>query len=206
MARAIDGLAGVAGLEVHVGCRDLRGRRGSGGRARSDEPGEATRLVAAVRAETDLPVLAKLGDVGPDPGEVAAAAVDGGADAIAAIGGLPARGIDLGERRPALGSGAGWLSGPPILPVAVDIVARVARAVRVPVIGIGGVAVIEDVLAMLMAGSTAVGLATAVLRDPSLPGRLALELEAWCRTEGVASIDALVGAAAPRAGRRTRGR
>jgi dihydroorotate dehydrogenase (NAD+) catalytic subunit len=96
------------------------------------------------------------------------------------------------------------LSGPAIGAVALDVVARVARAVRVPIVGIGGVATLDDVLAMLMAGATAVGLATAVLADPSLPGRLAVELEAWCRAEGVGSVSEIVGVASARPGARSR--
>jgi dihydroorotate dehydrogenase (NAD+) catalytic subunit len=210
LAAAASDRSGVAGLELHLGCRDLRVRRRSDG-ARPSDPAAVGRLVAAARAETDLPILAKLGRgvlgaVGApgDPAAVAVAAVEAGADAICAIDGVPAWAVDRDARASALGSGYGMLTGPAIAPVAIDIVARVARAVRVPVVGIGGVATLDDVLGILMAGATAVGLATAVLGDPSLPGRLAVELEEWCRAEGVGSLSEVVGAASVRPGARGR--
>ena len=206
LARAADARSGVAGLELHIGCHDLGGRRRGGKADASMDPVAAATRVAAVRAETDLPVLAKLSGLAPDVGQVAAAAVEAGADAICAIDGLPATAIDRAGRRSALGSEVGSLSGRAILPVALRVVAQVARAVRVPVIGIGGVATLDDVLDLLMAGASAVGMATAVLGDPALPGRLARELDAWCRAEGVGSVSELVGAAAPQRGGRARRR
>ena len=208
LARAVDAQPGVAALELHLGCRDLGGRRGGPGGDGSIDPDIAARRVAAGRAETELPVLVKLGALAPDAGQVAVAAVEAGADAICAIDGVPAIAIDLAGRRPALGREPGSLSGPAILPIAERVVAQVARAVRVPVVGIGGVATLDDVLALLMAGASAIGMATAVLADPTLPGRLALELEAWCRAEGVGPVREIVGVglASSRGGRRDRRR
>jgi dihydroorotate dehydrogenase (NAD+) catalytic subunit len=204
LARAADSRSGVAGLELHLGCQDLRTRRRRDlGAGAGHDPDAAMARVAAARAETDLPILAKVSADAPDPGEVAAAAVEGGADAICAIDGLSAAAIDPHRRRPMLGS-EGRLSGPAILPVALRAVGQVVREVRVPIVGIGGVATLDDVLRMLQAGASAVGMATAVLADPSLPGRLSLELESWCRAEGVGSITELVGAGPPARSRRSR--
>jgi dihydroorotate dehydrogenase (NAD+) catalytic subunit len=208
LARAADAQSGVAGLELHLGCRDVGARRRHNGTKAdaSIEPDAVRAHVAAVRAETDLPILAKVGAFAPDVGLVAAAAVEGGADAICAIDGLPSVAIDRAGRRLALGSEVGSLSGPAILPVALLAVAQVARSVRVPIVGIGGVATLDDVLDLLMAGASAVGMATAVLGDPALPGRLARELDAWCRAEGITSIREIVGAASPQRRGRTRRR
>jgi dihydroorotate dehydrogenase (NAD+) catalytic subunit len=205
LARAADAQRGVAGLELHLGCRDGHRTRRPGAVDASRDPDAAAAVVRAVRAETSLPVIAKLGATAPDVGAIAAATVDGGADAIAAIDGVPAHAVDGERRSPGLGAGAGMLSGPAVAPVALRVVAEVARAVRVPIIGIGGVATLDDVLDLLMAGASAVGMATAALADPGLPGRLAVELEAWCRAEGVASPSEIVGVASgKRSGRRRR--
>jgi len=204
LARAADAQPSVAGLELHLGCPDMRRGRRPRSPDPSRDPDAAAAVVRAVRLETSLPVIAKLGANAPDAGAVASAAVDAGADAVAAIDGVPASAIDRDRRRPGLGAGWGMLSGPAVAPVALRVVGEVAAAVRVPVIGIGGVATLDDVLAFLMAGASAVGLATSTLGDPGLPGRLAQELEAWCRAEGLASPSEIVGAAMPRRGGRRR--
>jgi dihydroorotate dehydrogenase (NAD+) catalytic subunit len=203
LARATDAQPGIAGLELHLGCRDLRRARRVGADP-SHDPDAVAAIVRAVRAESSLPVIAKLGGTAPDAGEVAVAAVEAGADAICAIDAMPALAIDRVGHRPALGAGGGRLSGPALTPIALGVVQQVARAVRVPIVGVGGVATLDDVLDMLMAGASAVGMATAALADPGLPGRLAQALEAWCRAEAVESPREIVGTASQRRAARRR--
>jgi dihydroorotate dehydrogenase (NAD+) catalytic subunit len=133
-----------------------------------------------------------------DAREIAKAVAAAGADAISAIAPLAALTLDRARRRPALGGRSAWLSGPAIRSQALQVVHQVAGAVGIPVIGIGGVSTLDDVLDMLAAGASAVGLATAALADPSLPGRLGEDLAEWCQGAGVGDVGELVGSAQPR--------
>jgi dihydroorotate dehydrogenase (NAD+) catalytic subunit len=115
---------------------------------------------------------------------------------------LPALALEPERGRALLGTAYGGLSGPALKPVGLRVVYEIAQVVKVPVVGLGGVATLDDVLDYLSAGAAAVGLATAALADPTLPGRLGQELADWCTEEGLA-LDGLVGRALPR--RRDRG-
>jgi dihydroorotate dehydrogenase (NAD+) catalytic subunit len=141
--------------------------------------------------------------VAPDLREIARAVAAAGADAISAIGPLPALALASDRQRALLGTAYGGLSGPLLKPVGLRAVYEIAQAVSVPVIGVGGAADLDDVLDYLAAGATAVGLATAALADPTLPGRLALELAEWCVRRRIDHVRELVGTALPR--RRDRG-
>jgi dihydroorotate dehydrogenase (NAD+) catalytic subunit len=193
LASVLDGRSEVAGLEVNLAC----GERRYGGLPFGLSPDATRRAVGAVRGATALPVIAKLTPAAEDARAVALAAVEAGADAISATGSMPGLAIDRARRQPALGSTYGGLSGPGLKPVALRVVHDIAQVVRVPIVGVGGVARLEDVLDYLMAGASAVALATAALADPGLPGRLGRELEGWCRDEGLGSHRDIVGAALP---------
>jgi dihydroorotate dehydrogenase (NAD+) catalytic subunit len=199
LARRLDVLPGVAGLELDLSGPD----RARGGLPIGLDVGASELATVAARAATELPVIVKLTPVAPDVREMARAVAAAGADAISAIGSLPALAIDPGRHRPALGSPYGGLSGPAIKAVALRVVYEIAQVVRVPVIGIGGISSLDDVLDFLAAGASAVGLVTAALADPELPGRLAVELAAWCEREGVGDVATLRGTALPQ--RRDRG-
>jgi dihydroorotate dehydrogenase (NAD+) catalytic subunit len=134
----------------------------------------------------------------PDVRALARAIVDAGADAITAINTLPAFAPSPERTGPGLGSGFGGLSGPAIRPIALRVVAEVAAAVDLPIVGVGGVSSLDDVLDFLAAGASAVGLATAALAEPGLPGRLASLLADECRRRGLTGHRALVGTARPR--------
>jgi dihydroorotate dehydrogenase (NAD+) catalytic subunit len=202
-AGTVDGHPEVAGVELDLALPG-RGSGGRTGRPIGAEVETAEVATVAARAATQLPLIVKLPALMADPREVARAVTAAGADAISAIAPLPAFALDAKHRTAALGSGAGWLSGPAIRTVALRVVHAVAGAVRIPVIGIGGVSSLDDVLDMLAAGASAVGLATAALADPRLPGRLGKELEACCAREGVADVGELVGTSQPRARQRSR--
>jgi dihydroorotate dehydrogenase (NAD+) catalytic subunit len=157
----------------------------------------AASYVGAARRGTDLPIIAKLTAAAADVRAVARSVEDAGADAIAAINTLPGFALAADRRGPALGSDYGGLCGPALRPIALRVVWEVAQVVDVPVIGIGGVAGIDDVLDFLAAGASAVGVGVAAMADPMLPVRLADELADACRARGLASAHELVGTALP---------
>lgn len=157
---ALEELEGVRGVELPLAAHG----------ALAPEP--ARRLVAGIRAATQLPLIVKLPGEAPDLVGLAAAVADAGADAVALIDGLPAEADPAGDGNRI----AGRLYGPALFPLALRAVAEVAAAVEVPVIGLGGVSGPADVRAMLSAGASAVGLGAALLADPWAAARIAGEL------------------------------
>lgn len=154
-------------------------------------------MTAAVRRATDLPLLVKLSPNVADVRPIARAIADAGADALTAINTLSGIAIVPDRSRPLLGNIYGGLSGPAVKPVALRIVYEAAQAVQIPVVAIGGVTELADVLDFLAVGAVAVQVGTAIFADPTLPVRLVDELEAECRGRGLASYRDLVGTALP---------
>jgi dihydroorotate dehydrogenase (NAD+) catalytic subunit len=191
--RRVEDLPGIAGIEVNLSCGG-----GRGGAIPGLEAAPAASYVGAARRSTDLPVIAKLTAAAGDVRSVARAVEDAGADAIAAINTLPGLLPGPDRQGPALGSIYGGLCGPALRPIALRVVWEVAQAVDIPVIGIGGVATVDDVLDFLAVGATAVGVGVAAQADPMLPVRLADELADACRERGIDSVSRLVGTALPR--------
>ncbi len=191
-ARRLEGVPGIAGVELNLSCAN-----GSRGNAFGLDPQTASNAVTAVRRACDLPLIAKLTAAASDVRAVARACEDAGADAISAINTLPGLAVAADRRSPALGSGYGGICGPALRPIALRVVYEVAQAVTLPVIGIGGIATLEDVLDMLAVGAVAVGVGVAALADPMLPVRLADELADACRARGLADVAALTGTALP---------
>jgi dihydroorotate dehydrogenase (NAD+) catalytic subunit len=167
-----------------------------------EDPEPMIGAVRAARAALDMPVLVKLSPHGQDLGRAARLAADAGADGLVAINSFgPVLSIDIETAMPRLGgpNGYGWISGPALKPLAVRCVRDVARAVDLPVIGVGGVARGTDVVEMLMAGASAVGVCTAaILRGPTIFGRLATELDTWLDSHGYAAARDVVGLALQR--------
>ena len=155
----------VAGLELNLACPD----RGRGALPIGLDVEASELATVTARAATDLPLIVKLTAVAPDLREIARAVAAAGADAISAIGPLPALALDEGRRGALLGTTYGGLSGPVLKPIGLRAVYEIAQVVSVPIIGIGGVGTLDDVLDYLAAGATAVGMATAVLAEPALP-------------------------------------
>jgi dihydroorotate dehydrogenase (NAD+) catalytic subunit len=188
-AEVLDELAGVAAIEINLSCPN-RDRAGSNF---DWDPDQTARVVAAVRASTGLPIIAKL-SAGPVAiVDVALAAKAAGADALSLINSIPAMAIDVERRRPAVAAGVGGLSGPAIKPIAVRMVHDVAAAVSVPVIGIGGIGGLADSLEFLMAGASAMQVGSAIFAHP---GRLTLlidELAAWMASHHIERLDEIVG-------------
>ena len=198
VVRRLDGVPGVAGIELNISCPNV----GRGGLQFAVDREAAGAVTAAVRHATDLPLMVKLSPNVADVRTIAQAIEAAGADAISAINTLSGMAIDRGRRRPLLGNTYGGLSGPAIKPVALRVVYEVAQVVRIPVVAIGGVAALDDVLDYLFAGASAVQVGTAIFADPALPVRLVDELAAWCAAQGLDSHREIIGAALPAGARK----
>jgi dihydroorotate dehydrogenase (NAD+) catalytic subunit len=193
VARRLDGVPGVAGIELNISCPNV----GKGGLQFAIDAGAAGEVTAAVRRVTDLPLLVKLSPNVADIRPIARAIADAGADALTAINTLSGIAVAPGRKRPLLGNIYGGLSGPAIKPVALRVVYEAAQAVRIPVIAIGGVTELADVLDFLSVGAVAVQVGTAIFADPSLPVRLVDELAVECGQRGHATYRDLIGTALP---------
>ncbi|MBE3567955.1 MAG: dihydroorotate dehydrogenase [Thermogemmatispora sp.] len=198
LAQRLEGVPGVAGIEVNVSCPNVR----AGGRVFGESPEAVAAVTAAVRQSTTLPVIVKLSPNTGDARPTALAAAEAGADAVSLINTLTGMDIDLEARRPLPAHGTGGLSGPAIRPLALRMVYEVACELRerqpgVAVIGIGGITSASDALAFIMAGAVAVQIGTANFVNPRT-GVLVLEgIEAFMRAHGIENIAELVGAALP---------
>ncbi|HEY9855249.1 MAG TPA: dihydroorotate dehydrogenase [Stenomitos sp.] len=186
LAECLDGAKGLSGLELNVSCPNVD----HGGLEFGTEPRVLERLVREVRERTALPLVVKLTPNVTDIGELARAAEAGGADVLSAINTVTALAV-----RPRFEGGklvaeriAGGLSGPAIKPVALRAVASVRKACALPIIGIGGISCLEDVLEFLAVGASAVQIGTATFIEPGLAMRLVAELEAWMAERGVARL------------------
>ncbi|MFO1538839.1 MAG: dihydroorotate dehydrogenase [Chloroflexota bacterium] len=193
VARKLDAAQGIAGIELNVSCPNV----GKGGLQFALDAEAAASVTRAVRAVTDLPLIVKMSPAATDVRRIASALADAGADALSAVNTLPGMAMDRERRRPFLGNTYGGLSGPALKPVALRVVYEIAQAVEIPIVAIGGVSGLDDVLDYLMAGASAVAVGTAVFGDPVLPVRLADALAEHCRGEGIATHRDLVGAALP---------
>lgn len=189
VSRILDGAPGVTGLEVNISCPNVK----KGGMAFGGDPRMTFEVVDAVRKATRLPVIPKLS---PNVGDItvfARACEEAGADALSCVNTLLGLVIDVESRRPRLAFGTGGLSGPAIRPVAVRMTWQVARAVRIPVLGIGGIATASDVLEFLIAGARAVQIGTANFVDPGLYERVLADLRDYMARHGLTDINAVVG-------------
>jgi dihydroorotate dehydrogenase (NAD+) catalytic subunit len=194
VARRLDGVPGVAGIELNISCPNV----GKGGIQFAIDAEAAGAVTAAVRRATDLPLLVKLSPNVADVRPIARAIADAGADALTAINTLSGIAVATGRDRPLLGNVYGGLSGPAIKPVALRVVYEVSQVVDIPVVAIGGVTELADVLDFLAVGAVAVQVGTAIFADPTLPVRLVDELAAECRRRAFAHYDALIGTALPK--------
>jgi len=191
MASRLDETPGIAALELNISCPNV-----SGGTDFGTDPAMCEKVVSAVRDACSLPVLAKLTPNVTAITDIARAAEAGGADAVSLINTCLGMAIDWRRRRPILGNVMGGLSGPAIKPIALRAVYQVAAAVDVPLMGIGGIGGIDDVMEFIVAGATAVQIGTANFYNPTvsmeildaLPRALA-ELDAECVADVVGTVD-----------------
>jgi len=191
IARLLDGVAGVSGIEINISCPNVS----AGGMEFGASPEAAAAATAAVRADTTLPLIVKLSPNVTDITEIAHAIIEAGADAISLINTLKGMAIDLASRRPVLGNISGGLSGPAIRPIALYMVYQVAREVRVPVIGCGGIASASDALEFILAGASAIQVGTATFANPRAPLDVLEGIEDFMVEEGVHQLSELIGAA-----------
>jgi len=189
IARRLDGVEGVNGLEVNISCPNVK----RGGVAFGTVPEMAAAVTRAVRQATSLPVLIKLSPNVTDIVLMARAVEEAGADAISLINTLIGMAIDVKTRRPRLANVIGGLSGPAIKPVALRMVWQVAGAVSIPVIGIGGISSTEDALEFLLAGATAIQVGTANFYEPAVSEQIIQGLSDYLVQQGEHAIQDIIG-------------
>ena len=181
---------GIAAYELNVSCPNVH----AGGMAFGSDPGSLEYLVARAKKASTRPLIVKLSPNVTSIAPMANIAADAGADAVSLTNTFLAMSIDAETRRPRLTNITGGLSGPAIKPIALRMVYETAKAVNIPILGMGGIVTAEDAVEFLLAGATAVQVGTASYADPRATERLAHSLESWCRSHGVEKVSSLTGA------------
>jgi dihydroorotate dehydrogenase (NAD+) catalytic subunit len=189
VASVLEDHAGLAAYELNVSCPNTS----HGGIYFSSDPCLLAEVVSSVKRVAKRPVIVKLSPNVAAIEPLARAAEEAGADAISLVNTFVSLAIDVKTRRPRIGAGMGGLSGPAIKPIALRMVWQAARSIKIPVIGLGGIATGEDAAEFLIAGATAVQVGTATFWDPSSPVRIAQELGEFLRREKIANVKELVG-------------
>lgn len=190
MAARLDALPEIAALEMNISCPNVK----HGGIVFGTDPACAASVVEACRAATKKPLIVKLSPNVTDVVAMARACVDAGADALSLINTLIGMAIDLERRRPVLANVTGGFSGPAVKPVALRMVWQVARAVDVPIIGIGGIMSATDALEFILAGATAVQVGTASFINPGAAQQIAQDMAAWLAERKIGDVRQLIGA------------
>lgn len=186
--------AGVDMIEVNISCPNVK----AGGLAYGTKPELAAEVTQVAKAHAgSVPVMVKLSPNVTDITEIARAVEGAGADAVSLINTLRGMRIDVNTRRPILKMNTGGLSGPAVLPVAVRMVWEVAGAVKLPILGMGGVSKGEDAAQLMLAGATAVAVGTACFADPYAPVKVNRELGELARRQGLCAVGELTGAVRP---------
>lgn len=188
LARRVGECEGVAAIELNLSCPNVSGGIDFGTNAESCQ-----RVVASAREATDVPILAKLTPNVTSIADIARGAAEGGADAVCLTNTVLGIAVDWRKQRPILGNGMGGLSGPAIKPIALRCVHQVRQSVDVPIIGIGGVSNLDDVMQFLVTGASAVQIGTANYYDPTLSMRLIDELPAALAELGATQVSDVVG-------------
>ncbi len=189
VVRILEDHEGLAGYELNVSCPNIK----QGGIHFSSDPALLSEVVSAVKRVARRPVIVKLSPNVSAIEPLAVAAESSGADALSLVNTFIALAIDPHTRRPRIGAGFGGLSGPAIKPIALRLVCQTARAVKIPVVGLGGIATGRDAAEFLIAGATAVEVGTAIFWDPRAPLKIASELGEFLRQEKIANVAELVG-------------
>ena len=189
VAERFSGVKGVSGLELNISCPNIK----EGGMAFGTNPKTAAKVISAVRKQTKLPLIPKLSPNVSNIGQFARIAEESGADAISLINTIPAMVIDVETRRPVLANVVGGLSGPAIHPVAVKLVWEAANAVKIPVIGMGGIVDAEDALEFIIAGASAVAVGTATFMEPATALNVVKGMEKYLRKHGMTGVRDLIG-------------
>ena len=190
VARRFNGVAGVHGLEVNISCPNIK----EGGIAFGTDLDSTRRVVQIVRKATTLPVLIKLSPNVTDIASFARVCEDEGADGLSVINTLLGMSIDTETWKPRLANVTGGLSGPAIRPVAVRMVWQVYKAVKIPIIGMGGIFTVNDAVEFLLAGASAVAVGTANFINPGVSIEIVEGLEKYMEDKGLNNISELIGA------------
>ena len=191
VCRKLDAQPQVGWLEVNISCPNVHG----GGMSFGTDPNAAAEVVRAVKGIATKPVIVKLSPNVTDIVSIAKACENAGADAISLINTVMAMRIDLKTRRPVLANVTGGLSGPAVFPLALRMVWQVSQAVKIPVVGLGGVSTAEDVIEMMLAGASAVQVGAANLKDPFACRNIIDQLPAVMDRCGIVNIRDIIGGA-----------
>ena len=189
LAETISAVPGVHGLEANISCPNVK----AGGIEFGTDPEVAGKLVARIKAVAGKPLWVKLSPNVTDIAAIAQAVEQAGADAISAINTLKGMAIDLDKRQPILANITGGLSGPAIKPVALRMVYEIARVVKIPVVGIGGIVTARDALEFLVAGASAVQIGTASFIDPRAPIQIINGIKNYMREHNIESVQEIIG-------------
>jgi dihydroorotate dehydrogenase (NAD+) catalytic subunit len=189
LAAGLDGHEGIDALEINISCPNVK----AGGMAFGSDPRMVFQVVSAVRSGTNLPVITKLTPNVTDVTAPAKAAEDAGTDILSLINTVAGMAIDVRTRRPRLANVVGGLSGPAIKPIALRMVWQVIKATNLPVIGLGGIASVEDALEFLIVGAKAIQLGTANFVNPQVTLEVIAGLEDFLRGQGLRDINEIIG-------------
>ena len=192
MVRKIEGSA-VDMIELNISCPNVK----QGGAAFGTSCESAAGITAAVRKATTKPLMVKLSPNVTSITDIAKAVEAAGADAVSLINTLLGMRIDIQSRRPILKNNVGGMSGPAVFPIAVRMVWQVANAVKIPVMGMGGISTAEDAIEMMMAGASAIQVGAAIFTDPYAPVRIIEGMNQWLDEHGVLSVSDIVGTVQP---------
>lgn len=188
-AARIDVLEGIPAIELNISCPNVR----QGGMAFGTTCDGAASVVKAVRARYHKTLIVKLSPNVTNIADIALACEAEGADSVSLINTLMGMAIDIERRRPVLSIGTGGLSGPAVKPVALRMVWQVARAVKIPVVGLGGIMTAQDAIEFLMAGATAIEIGTANFLDPAVTIKVRDGINEWLNKHGCHSVSEIVG-------------
>ena len=189
LAKRLSGIPGIAGIEVNISCPNVK----QGGMQFGVDPKLTSDVISAVKKATKLPVIAKLSPNVTDIKLIAKAAESAGADAISAINTVLGMAIDINSRRPKLSMSVGGLSGPAIRPIAIRMVNEIYKAVKIPVIGIGGIMNADDAIEFILAGASAIQVGTGNFVNPRAAVEIAEGIKKYLIANKLESIKDLVG-------------
>ncbi len=192
MVKKLEGSA-VDMIELNISCPNVK----QGGAAFGTSCESASAITAAVRKATRKPLMVKLSPNVTDITAIARAVEDAGADAVSLINTLLGMRIDINSRRPILRNNVGGMSGPAVFPIAVRMVWQVSNAVKVPVVGMGGISSAEDAVEMMIAGASAVQVGAAIFTDPYAPVKIVEGLHKWLDSHGIAAVRDIIGTVEP---------
>jgi dihydroorotate dehydrogenase (NAD+) catalytic subunit len=190
LARRLDGILGISGLEMNISCPNVK----KGGIVFGTDPQMAYHLVRRVRKSTKLPLIVKLSPNVTDIASLAKSAEEGGADAVSLVNTFKAMAINIHSRKPELGNIIGGLSGPAIKPIALRMVWEVNQAVKIPIIGMGGIMKAEDAIEFLLAGASAIQIGTANLINPRVGLEVIQGISKYLIQNKIGRIQMLIGA------------